>query len=160
MKQVRTTVILMALVLGGLTSCTKDNSGTAAASVTSSNTITNKSVKGEPGVIATTLEQGRWKVSSFSGFSQNGNDFTGFEFTFSNGGYVAAINGEMVYNGSWSANDQLYNLLMDFGASTPPVSSLNGEWHITQLSNDSIMLQRTDGTASFTFQKVGPNTPG
>jgi hypothetical protein len=165
MKQIRMAVIVMALVLSGLTSCTKDNSGTAAVSAstatTNTNSITGKpNVKGEPGVVATTLEQARWKISSFSGISQNGTDFTGYEFTFVDGGYVAAINGEVVYNGSWSASDQTYNLLLDFGTTTPPISNLNSEWHITQLSNEAISVQRTNGTASFIFQKVGPNTPG
>jgi len=54
----------------------------------------------------------------------------------------------------------LYNLLMDFGQTTPPLSGLNGEWHIVQLSTEMISLQKTNGSASFTFQKTHDNTPG
>jgi len=163
MKKIRMAVILMTLVLGGLTSCTKDNSGTSAASINTSNTISNnnnKPGKGEPGVIASTLEQAQWKISSFSGFSGNGTDFTGYVFNFVDGGYVAAINGEVVYNGTWSANDATYNLILDWGVTTPPLSALNGEWHITQLSNQTVSMQRTNGSANCTFQKIAENTPG
>lgn len=161
MKQIRMAVILMTLALGGLASCSKDNSGSPAVSTTPTAKTTNASTgksngQGEPGVVATTLEQGRWKITSFS----NGSDFTGYEFTFVEGGYLAAINGEVVYNGSWTASDATYNLLMNFGVTPPPISNLNAEWHIVQLTNETISLQRTDGTASFTFQKVAPNTPG
>jgi len=157
MKQVRMAAIFMALVLGGLTSCTKDSSGTSSASTTS----INKSgpVKGEPGVITATLEQARWSIT-YTGLGASGTDFTGFEFTFVDGGYVAAINGEVVYNGTWVVDEAQYNLFMDFGVTPPPISSIKGNWHVTEVSNTMVKAQRDDNSAFITFQKTGPNTPG
>jgi|GEM_PF-5792685 len=160
MKQVRMAAIFMALVLGGLTSCTKDSSGTSSASTTSINSV-NKSgpVKGEPGVITAALEQARWSMT-YTGLGASGTDFTGFEFTFVDGGYVAAINGEVVYNGTWAVDEAQSNLFMDFGITPPPLSSIKGNWHVTEVSNTLIRAQRADNSAFIVLQKVGPNTPG
>jgi hypothetical protein len=150
MKQIRMTVILVTLVLGGLSSCTKDNSGTATAS-----TLTGKTnVKGDPGSIASTLQQGSW-MAAYSDNAETNVNLTGYVFNFGQSNYLSAIyNGGVVYNGSWSVDESMSNVVIDFGTTPLPLSALEGSWHVTALNQSVVRLQRGDGSATLTFQKT------
>lgn len=148
MKQLSMAAILMALVLGGFTSCTKDNSGTSAASTTS---ITNGDGKSTPpiGNTRTILESGSWKITA----SSNGS-YEGYVFNFSDDGTTRVINGSSTYTGSWATTAERQDLLhLEYG--TPAeLAALSGDWQVVSISTTTIELRSTDGKGSFTFVKI------
>ena len=143
MKQVRTVVLLIALMLGGLTSCTTKNSGTGAIEI-----------NGDVGQIATTLRQGSW-VAAYNDNGQTNADLSGYVFNFVEMNAVSTIlNGSVVYNGTWLANETTDETTIDFGVTAFPLSVVNGSWRVVAISQSVANLRRVNGSATLTLQKT------
>jgi hypothetical protein len=111
------------------------------------------------------VESGTWRITEFidSGDPET-HHFTGFNFTFSEGGSVTATNGTLTYTGTWSVTDSNSNDDglddLDFNISFPQTNEfqdLNDDWDL--LSQSSTRIELTDvsggggGTDFLTFQK-------
>jgi hypothetical protein len=153
MKQIKMAAILVALVLGGLTSCTKDNSGTATASTTS--IINGKGGGGTPvGNTRAILESGTWTITGFSN-GQNSISFAGYAFNFSDDGTANVTYGGTMYTGSWATTAELQDLVhLDYGEATAALMALNGDWQVVNINASSVQVQGANGKGSFTFQKM------
>ncbi len=139
--------IMMALLVTGFTSCSKDN--TTSAGTNGIGTVTS-----------TTIVQGNWKVTYFS---DNGTDrtadFNGFKFSFIAGGTVAASNTLLAVNGTWSSygDDSQEKLVLPFPNSLS-FAKLNNDWHIVEKT--AIKLRMEDisggsgGTDYLTIEKI------
>jgi hypothetical protein len=137
MKKIQHIPIILALVLVGITSCSKDSTTTSATTTATS-------------II---LEQGSWKVTYFVGSGTDGTaNYNGYVFTFVGGGSVSVINGGIVYNGSWTThNDDSQNkLFMDFGVTTSPFAELKKDWQIIEKTSIKLRMQDVSGGAGGT----------
>lgn len=144
--------MVLALVAGTmvLASCTKDDS------------MTDDQVMKE---LQSNVQSGTWQITKFidSGTDET-NHFTGFIFTFSSTGSLAASNGVNNYTGTWSITDSnssddspddldfniFFNLTNDF-------EDLNDDWDILTRSSTKIELidisGGNGGTDYLTFEK-------
>ena len=114
------------------------------------------------------VESGTWHVTSFidSGTNETTN-FSGYNFTFNNGGILTATNGSNTFNGIWSvtedndSSDESSNdNEIDFNISfdTPPnFEELSEDWDIISSNNSKIDLIHVSGgnggTDTLTFIK-------
>lgn len=112
------------------------------------------------------IVKGNWRVSKFidSGTDET-NDFTGYNFTFTEGGSVTASNGSLSYTGTWSvtasssddSNDDVDFNLMFSVSEENDFEDLNDDWDI--LSQSETKIELTDvsggngGTDYLTFEK-------
>ncbi len=145
MKRIQLIGFITAMVLGSFTSCTKDSTSSTSTAIATS----------------TVLLQGSWKITYFN---DSGTDkttsFSGYIFTFVTGGSMSALNGSVVYNGSWTThNDDSENkLFLDFGATPPPLDGLKHDWQIIEKTSVKIRLQDVSGGAGatdyLTFEKI------
>lgn len=121
------TLVLLSILALAFTSCDHDNN---------------------PDQIESNLEKGEWRITQFIDSGDNEtNDFSGYTFTFANGGTITATNGTNTYNGTWSITDSNsnddspgdldfnihFNLTNDF-------EDLNDDWDITSSSATKIEL--------------------
>ena len=131
MKRIISTIALLLLFTTTFISCSKDDNSSSSTTMQTSTVIT----------------QGTWKITFFndSGTDQTAN-YTGYTFTFVNGGSAAAILGSVVTNGTWNSyNDDSQNkLYLSFG-STPPLSKLKVDWHIVEETSAKIRMEDTSG---------------
>ena len=137
MKKLQLIPIIMALVLGSITSCSKDSTTTSGTTVATS----------------TVLMQGTWKITYFNDSGTDGTaNYNGYIFTFVSGGNVSIINGSIVYNGTWTThNDDSQNkLYMNFGATTSPIAELQKDWHIIEKTNTKLRMEDVSGGAGGT----------
>ena len=152
MKKMRMAAFIMAIVLGGITSCSKDNSGTSAATTTSI-TSTGGGGQGNGGApVGNTraiLESGTWKIAG----SPNGQSFSGYTFNFSSDGGVRASYNGMINTGSWATTAERQDVLhLDFGEG--PLAALNGDWQVMSLSMSFVQLKGFSGQGTFSFEKI------
>ena len=137
MKTIKLIPIILALVLAGITSCSKDSSTSVGTTIATS----------------TLLVQGTWKVTYFNDSGTNGTaNYNGYIFTFVNGGSVGIINGSIVYNGTWTThNDDSQNkLYMNFGVTTSPIAELEKDWHIVEKTSTKLRMEDVSGGAGGT----------
>ena len=137
MKKLLQISFILALVLGGITSCSKDSSTISVTTVATS----------------TLLVQGTWKITYFNDSGTDGTaNYNGYIFTFIGGGSVSVINGSIVYNGSWTThNDDSQNkLFMDFGVATSPFAELKKDWHIVEKTSTKLRMEDVSGGAGGT----------
>jgi len=152
-KRIFTVAILTLSLI--VTGCTSDD----AAAI-------DNSVKIEQ--IIDAAESGTWHITRFI---DSGNDettnFSGYNFTFKNGGTLTATNGSNTFNGIWSVtedddsnddssndNDIDFNISFD----TPPnFEELSEDWDIVSSNNSKIDLIHVSGgnggTDTLTFTK-------
>ena len=160
MKQMQTAAILIALVLGGFTSCTKDNSGTSTVSTastlsTSGSSGTGKTSAAQKGPIATILIDHDWLISSYNGLSQNNTDFRGWNFNYGEMNYIAATYmRNAVYNGTWTLDEVSRTVTFNFGETIAPLTALEASWTVTNASETTVSMQRKDGTATVVFERT------
>lgn len=111
------------------------------------------------------VQSGNWRITQFidSG-SDETNNFSGYNFTFSTSGVITATNGSNTYNGTWSISDSnsnddsqddldfniYFNLSNDF-------EDLNDDWDFVSQSASKIELIDVSGgnggTDYLTFEK-------
>lgn len=158
MKRFKT--ILVSTVLCGilLVSCSKDD---------------NTSVLDNTALIQQTQNfavAGNWRITNFNDSGQDETaHFTGYNFTFSDGGMLTATNGTNTLDGGWSVtddsnsdddssndNDIDFNIFFPV-PDTNDFEDLNDDWHIVSTSNTKIELRDISGgnggTDLLTFEK-------
>jgi len=109
----------------------------------------NSSSSQDPTPVINAATQGTWRVTSYvdSGTDQT-NHFTGYNFTFSNGGVLTATNGSNTVTGTWSvlnddSNDDSPSNDLDFNIGfTAPANfaDLTDDWDIVTYSDTTISL--------------------
>ena len=137
MKKLQYVFIILAMVLTGVTSCSKDSTTTSGTTIATS----------------TILVQGTWKITYFNDSGTDGTaNYNGYIFTFVNGGSVGVINGSIVYNGTWTThNDDSQNkLYINFGATTSPMAELAKDWHIIEKTSTKLRMEDVSGGAGGT----------
>ena len=145
MKKLQQILVVFALVLAGITSCSKDSTTTTQGTTIATSTL---------------LTQGTWKVTYFKDGGTDGTaNYSGYVFTFVSGGGVGVINGSIVYNGSWTTHngDSQNKLYLDFGVTTSPFAELKKDWHIVEKTSTRLRLEDVSGgaggTSYLTFEK-------
>ena len=108
----------------------------------------------DPTPIINAATQGTWRVTSYvdSGTDET-NHFTGYNFTFSNGGVLTATNGSNTVTGTWSvlnddSNDDSPSNDLDFNIGfTAPANfaDLTDDWDIVSYSETTISLIDVSG---------------
>ena len=109
----------------------------------------NSSSSQDPTPVINAATQGIWRVTSYvdSGTDET-NHFTGYNFTFSNGGVLTATNGSNTVTGTWSvlnddSNDDSPSNDLDFNIGfTAPANfaDLTDDWDIVTYSDTTISL--------------------
>jgi hypothetical protein len=109
----------------------------------------NSSSSQDPTPVINVATQGTWRVTSYvdSGTDET-NHFTGYNFTFSNGGVLTATNGSNTVTGTWSvlnddSNDDSPSNDLDFNIGfTAPANfaDLTDDWDIVTYSDTTISL--------------------
>jgi hypothetical protein len=130
-KYMRTTIFSFALALAVmLVSCDPGNSVSSGVSQVASS--------------------GSWRVTLFT---DSGNDetsdFSGYSFTFSNGGTVTAVKNGVSKNGTWSINASSNKFNIDLGPkddTNKPLGELTDDWKI--LSSGTAELRLGDDNAA------------
>ena len=103
----------------------------------------------DPTPVINAATQGTWRVTSYidSGTDET-NHFTGYNFTFGNGGVLTATNGSNTVTGTWSvlnddSNDDSPSNDLDFNIGfTAPANfaDLTDDWDIVTYSDTTISL--------------------
>jgi len=103
----------------------------------------------DPTPVINAATQGTWRVTSYidSGTDET-NHFTGYSFTFGNGGVLTATNGSNTVTGTWSVvndntNDDSPSNDLDFNIGfTAPANfaDLTDDWDIVSYSDTTISL--------------------
>lgn len=103
----------------------------------------------DPTPVINAATQGTWRVTSYvdSGTDET-NHFTGYNFTFGNGGVLTATNGSNTVTGTWSvtsdnSNDDSPSNDLDFNISfSAPANfaDLTDDWDIVSYSDTTISL--------------------
>lgn len=109
----------------------------------------NSSSSQDPTPVINAATQGTWRVTSYvdSGTDET-NHFTGYNFTFGNGGVLTATNGSNTVTGTWSvlnddSNDDSPSNDLDFNIGfTAPANfaDLTDDWDIVSYSDTTISL--------------------
>lgn len=114
----------------------------------------NSSSAQDPTPVINAASQGTWRVTSYddSGTDET-NHFTGYNFTFGNGGVLTATNGSNTVTGTWSvinddSNDDSPSNDLDFNIGfTAPANfaDLTDDWDIVSYSDTTISLIDVSG---------------
>lgn len=159
MKKIQVAAILLASALGGLTSCSKENSGTPTASVASI-TSTNNGSAGisstfkSGAAIASMLENATWKVTSYSGPATN-TEFNAYVLNYNENNYlVASSSRHETYDGYWNSAEENSTIDMNFYESTPTLEALTGTWKVSLNGDETITMKKIDGSASIILSKT------
>lgn len=144
MKKILLAVTILAVSVGA---CKKSNDDNPSSITTAA--------------VNSTVTAGTWRVTYFS---DNGTDetsnFSGFNFTFSTTGSVAAANSLFAVNGTWTTavDDSKVKLTMNFPApSVTAFLELNEDWHVTARTDTKVTMQHVSsgggGTDFLTIEK-------
>lgn len=130
MKSRILSLLVLFLMTAAMTSCKNDDNSTPSPSSGLNNN----------------LQSGSWRITLFA---EDGNNqtshYTGYTFTFGNGGVVTATNGSNTVTGAWvtGSDDSTSKLILTFTAS--PFTELNEDWRVLEQSNTKIRLQHISG---------------
>ena len=104
--------------------------------------------------VSQVASSGTWRVTLFT---DSGNDettdFSGYSFTFSNGGTITALKNGVSKTGTWSVNTSSNKFIIDLGTkdnTNKPLGELTDDWKILSASSTEIRLG-DDNTASNEF---------
>ena len=104
--------------------------------------------------ISRVASSGSWRVTLFT---DSGNDettdFSGYSFTFSNGGTLTALKSGVTQTGTWSVSNSSNKFNIDLGPKSDtnkPLGELTDDWKILSNSSTEIRLG-DDNTASNEF---------
>jgi hypothetical protein len=110
-------------------------------------------------------DSGTWRITNYVDSGNNEtNDYTGYNFTFVNGGTLTASNGVNTINGTWSVTDQNSNDddsndidFIIFFSAPPNFEELSDDWDIVSTTDTKIELidisGGNGGTDTLTFEK-------
>ena len=93
--------------------------------------------------ISNSVTSGKWKVSLFYDTGDETSNFSGYAFTFHDGGHLEATNGATTINGTWSQGSN--KLIINFGT-TPIFDDLNDDWLVEEQTSTSIKLKDDNPT--------------
>ena len=98
--------------------------------------------------IASIVEGSNWRISYFEDSGQDETyHFSGYTFSFNEGGTLTATNGSNTVNGTWyhsSSDDSNEKLIIDMGSSEP-WDELEDDWHVIEKSDNKIRLEDVSG---------------
>ena|SRR5437868_5730398 len=163
MKQIKMLAIVMAIVWSGISSCSKDGSGTSTATTlnTTSNSPGGASFTGgsggtggstQKGPIASILIDHDWLVNSYSGPAA---DFQGWNFNFAEMNYIAATYmKEAVYNGTWILDESAKTIYFDFGETISPLTVLEGTWVVTSADASVVTMVKRGSGATISLERT------
>ncbi len=100
------------------------------------------------------MTDGQWSVTSFT---QNGSDittnFTGYKFQYYSNKTVDAIkNGIVEKTGTWDGQASTMTTWANFTSAVPPLSLINGSWHIENNSWTFVVATQTSGGETKTMR--------
>jgi hypothetical protein len=106
------------------------------------------------------VKDSKWKIIQYT---ENGTDetykFSGYEFTFKDGGAASAIKSGVTTNGSWSARQSSNHLefIINFGTNKP-LDEISDDWHFIQQSGNTMKFEDVSGgngdTETLVFEKI------
>jgi hypothetical protein len=114
--------------------------------------------------IESSIVQGNWSVVKYTdeGDDKTG-DFSGYIFTFEEGGILKANYGNITYQGFWSISDSnsgtnsINDLTFNIQFSLSPVNSLNDGWGISESTEFKLNLEGfssgSSGDDSLVFER-------
>mgnify|MGYP001182385138 FL=1 len=128
-------IILAALLLLFLLSCSRDDSD----------------------VLANRIDSGTWKITYFYDKDHDEtSDYSGMSFSFGDDGTVNAVTSSATYNGTWSTgnDDSASKFYLNF-SSPDALIEISEDWVILNQSNSKIELEddSDNGTELLTFEK-------
>lgn len=115
--------------------------------------------------VVDTAQSGNWVITYFFDTdSEETSNFTGYTFTFGNGGALTATNGSTTVTGTWSVTDSNSNddspddLHFNINFSSPAdFADLTDDWEILSYTSSKIELRDVSGgnggTDLLTFEK-------
>lgn len=129
-------IILAALLLLFLLSCSRDDSD----------------------VLANRIDSGSWKITYYYDKDHDEtSDYSGMSFIFNDDGTVNASSTSVSYTGTWSTgnDDSATKLYLNFG-SPAALIEISDDWIILNQSSSKIELQddSDSGTELLTFEKI------
>ena len=109
--------------------------------------------------VNSTVVSGNWRITYFWDTDHDETaHFTGYNFTFTSGGIITAVNGAITVTGSWTTgtDNSTVKFIIDF-ATPPDFEDLNEDWHVIERTDSRIKLQHVSGgnggTDYLTFEK-------
>jgi hypothetical protein len=130
MKKYILPVIVLLLLSTVLVSCKNDDNSAPSPSAT----------------LNSNLQTGTWRITLFAEDGDNQTShYSGYNFTFGNGGVVTASNGSNTVTGVWvtGSDDSTSKLILTFTAA--PFTELNEDWRVLEQSSNKIRLQHISG---------------
>jgi len=130
MKKYILPVIVLLLLSTVLVSCKNDDNSSPSPSAT----------------LNSNLQTGTWRITLFAEDGDNQTShYSGYNFTFGNGGVVTASNGSNTVTGVWvtGSDDSTSKLILTFTAA--PFTELNEDWRVLEQSSNKIRLQHISG---------------
>lgn len=112
--------------------------------------------------INASLPAGTWKVSAYNeSGTDHTSDFSGYHFTFDEGGAVTVVTATDTVTGTWSAtdsdDDNQTHFNLAFSLTSSPWDELTDDWHVVSQSATSLELEDVSGgnggTDLLTFTK-------
>lgn len=110
------------------------------------------------GQTPTIMQSGTWRVTLFNeDGSDHTNHFTGYSFTFANGGAVTATKDSTTVAGTWSTGTDDSTPKFNLAFTAPTFEELSDDWHIKTQAASKIELEDVSGgnggTDLLTFEK-------
>jgi hypothetical protein len=110
------------------------------------------------GQTPTIIQAGTWRITQFN---EDGSDhtshFTGYSFTFSNGGVVTATKDTSTVTGTWSTGTDDSTPKFNLAFTATQFEELSDDWHIKTQADSKIELEDVSGgnggTDLLTFEK-------
>jgi hypothetical protein len=130
MKNSLYSLIVVIVMATAMTSCKNDDNNSPSPSAT----------------LNSNLQTGTWRITLFAEDGDNQTShYSGYNFTFSNGGVVTATNGSNTVTGVWvtGSDDSTPKLILTFTAA--PFTELNEDWRVLEQSSTKIRLQHISG---------------
>ena len=129
-------------------------------STTASKSDDDNNSNAENSQLNTVLKQGSWRMTSFIGKDgDETSDYSGYSFTFNEGGSAIAVKDASITSGTWSAEESgnsTLKLILDFGSSSP-LDELAEDWKVVLRSDSKITLDNLSGgdghTDTMLFEK-------
>ncbi len=142
LMQLRLAQVFTMVMISAMFSCDDDNSSS-----------------GNTAAVENTLLSDTWRITYFFDDGDETNHFTGYTFTFQEGGEVSATKTGSTVDGTWSVTSSSsggLKLNLDFGTTTP-FDELNDDWKIVERTDTRIRLEDVSGgsgeTDYLTFER-------
>ena len=110
-------------------------------------------------VVNSRLKENQWKVSYYFDEHEETHLFYGYALKFADDGSVTATNLNSRVGGRWSISGKVGDhVTLDFEFTlTDPFDELNSEWVIAESTDEQVVLEKENGSASpdkLTFSRI------